>query len=49
MTVKQARKILGKMANNLTDKQLEEEIQFSSFIAELFLDYNFKLKKGIKV
>ena len=47
MTVKQARKILGVMANNLSDEQLEVEIQNSIFFAELFFEYRNKFKKSI--
>ena len=45
MTIKQARKTLGKLAQNLTNEQLEEEIQTAVFLAELLMQhYSKKLK-----
>lgn len=40
MTIKQARKILGKLGKNLSDKQIEKEIENVNFLAEIYLkDY----------
>ncbi len=36
MTIKEARKILGKLANNLSDEQLKNEIEVVDFLSELF-------------
>jgi len=37
MTIKKARKILGKLAKNLSDKELEKELEIAEFLSELLL------------
>jgi len=37
MTVKKARKILGKLGMKLSDKEIEKELEVSVFLAELIL------------
>ena len=37
MTVKKARKILGKLAKSLSDEQIKKELEVSVFLAELIL------------
>lgn len=38
MTIKQARRILGKLGEGLSDKDLEKELEFTRFLAELVFD-----------
>lgn len=45
LTISQARKILGKAAEKLTDEELEQEILTAGFLAELILEMSPKLAK----
>lgn len=51
MTLKQAKKILGKIADSISDKQLIEEIKTSDFLAEIIWSFyqqkRLKTKEGI--
>ena len=38
MTIKQARRVLGKLGKGLSDKDLEKELEFTRFLAELVFD-----------
>jgi len=46
LTIKRARKILGKTAKNLSDKQLKNEINTAVFLAELFIEKYPELRKN---
>jgi hypothetical protein len=49
LTISQARKILGKAAEKLTEEELEQEILTAGFLAELILETYPKLGKEDKV
>ncbi len=36
MTIKQAKKLLGKLADNISDKELEQEIKTSELLKTLY-------------
>lgn len=42
MTLKDARKILGKEAENLTDEELEKTIESATLLKDLFFDNYIK-------
>lgn len=53
LTLKQARKKLGKKADDLSDEELTKEIEFANFLAELVLEQylnktNIKGAVGVK-
>lgn len=48
MTINRARKILGQLGVNLTDKEIEEEIVVAEFFAELALK-EFKISQKTEV
>lgn len=45
LTIKQARKVLGKSSVNLSDEQLQKELEVASFLSELLFEKYF-LQKG---
>jgi len=45
LTIKQARRLLGKDADNISDALLEKEIEVATFLKDLFFD---NLKKNLK-
>jgi len=49
MTIRQARKILGKLAINLSDEELKKEIGNAMFNAEIFWQNYQYFLKGSKV
>lgn len=44
MTLSQARKILGKIANNIPDDELQKEIDVALLLKDLFFDNLLKTK-----
>lgn len=49
MTIKQARKLLGKMAESLSDEELEKEIQSANLLKELFFILSARNQKTKRV
>lgn len=48
MTLNKAREILGKSSKNITDEQLQREMETAEFLANLFLDQYLKHKKELQ-
>jgi len=46
MTVQQAKRVLGKEANNMSDEELEKEIEIANLLKELFFDKIIKREKA---
>ena len=49
MTIKQARKLLGKMAEPISDEELEKEIQTANLLKELFFNFSARNQKSKSV
>ena len=47
LTLKQARKILGKDAQNVSDAVLESDIQTATLLKDLFFDFYNKRRNGL--
>ena len=47
MTVSKARKILGKLAERLSDEEIKKELEMSVFLAELILKEYPEYKRAI--
>lgn len=48
MTIKEARKILGTLSDNISDNELEQDIEASTLLKDLFFEQlNKSHKKGI--
>lgn len=46
MTIKQAKKVLGKDVGNLTDEELLEEIKLAAMFKDLFFSQTIKDRKS---
>ena len=46
ITIKNARKMLGRLAENISDNELDEEIQTAKLLKDLFFAINARHKKS---
>jgi len=49
MTIKQARKFLGKLSENVSDDQIEQEIKMAQLLKTIFFSHRKSLKHAKKV
>lgn len=49
LTIKEARKILGKLADTISDKELEKEIDSAALLKDIFFSVYLRGKKQNKV
>lgn len=49
ITVNEARKVLGKLANTLTDDEIKSELKMANFLADIVLKEYPLLKKSFKI
>lgn len=47
LTIKQARRVLGKDAQGVSDAELERDIEAAAMFKDLFFDYHTKNRKSL--